>query len=224
MTRQLLLSAALISGFFCSAQPFSCVPSITPEDWVDSDSFIRPFGLAMKYPQCAPAADLSLVGWNAASGDLQVMPSFNTKFAAKFNGTTSQYVRGDGSFATFPSTASRVVNNNVSRSLNSNYTISSTRDCTVTYSVALSVTNPLLAGSSTANAFLEYSTDGGTTWTTVSHVSNQSSVALTVTVAITLPNTFVLSGYVPANALTRIRSTTTGTASVTYTRGQEIYL
>jgi len=101
MMKKLLFVLAFTSGFFCSAQPFSCVPSITPEDWVDSDSFIRPFGLAMKYPQCAPTTDLPLVGWNSASGDLQVMPSFNTKFSAKFNGTTSQYVRGDGSFATY---------------------------------------------------------------------------------------------------------------------------
>lgn len=121
-------------------------------------------------------------------------------------------------------TTSRVFNNNVARTLNSNYTISTTRDANVSYSVSLSVTNPLLAGASTASAFLEYSTDGGTNWITVSQAVNSSSVALTVTVAITQPNTSVISGIIPANALVRLRTTTAGTASVSYVRGQEIYL
>lgn len=134
-----------------------------------------------------------------------------------------------GSYPNFTVTNStiplnKVFNNNVARTLNSNYTISSTRDCMATYSISLSCTNPLLAGSSAANAFLEYSTDAGTTWITVSNVVNSSSVALAVTIALTQPNTFILCGIIPANGLVRIRSTITGTASVTYTRGQEVYL
>lgn len=123
---------------------------------------------------------------------------------------------------TIPTIAARVFNNNVARTLNSNYTISTTRDADVNYSVALSVTNPLLAGTSTASAFLEYSTDGGTNWITVSQVANASSVGLSVTIAITLPNTVILSGKIPANALVRIRTTVAGTATATYTRGQEV--
>lgn len=119
--------------------------------------------------------------------------------------------------------ATKSFNNNVSRTLNSNFTISATRDASVNYSLNLSVTNPLLSGASTASAFLEYSTDAGSNWTTVSQVVNSSSVALTVTVAITLPNTLILSGNIPANALVRIRTTTSGTASVAYTRGSEMY-
>ena len=119
---------------------------------------------------------------------------------------------------------SRVFNNNVARSVNSNYTISATRDVLCTYSISISVTNPLLAGSSSGSAFLEYSTNAGSTWNTVSQVTNASSVALAVTIALTQPNTFVLSGPVPANALVRIRTTTAGTASVTYTLGNELYL
>lgn len=116
----------------------------------------------------------------------------------------------------------RVYNNNVSRTLNSNYTISTTRDSRVNYSISISVTNPLIAGSSTATAFLEYSTDGGTNWITVSQVVNASSVGVAVAIAITQPNTFVLSGDIPANALVRIRTTVAGTATATYTRGQEV--
>lgn len=139
------------------------------------------------------------------------------------NGVT-QNLSSDRNWTVSATVPSRVFNNNVARTLNSNYTISTTRDANVSYSVSLSVTNPLLAGASTASAFLEYSTDGGANWITVSQAVNSSSVALTVTVAITQPNTSVISGIIPANALVRLRTTTSGTASVSYVRGQEIYL
>lgn len=139
-------------------------------------------------------------------------------------GQSGKVLSTNGTTASWTAMGSRTINNNVARSLNSSYTISSTRDAQVSYSVSLSVTNPLLAGSSTASAFLEYSTDGGTTWITVAQAVNQSSVGLSVTVAITLPNTQVLSGVIPANALARIRSTTVGTASVTFARAQEVML
>ncbi len=109
-----------------------------------------------------------------------------------------------------------------SRTLNSSFTISTTKPATVTYSVTLQVTNPLLAGNSTASVFLEYSTNGGTTWLPVCQAVNVSSVALAVAVAIQNSQTSVLSGYIPANALTRLRSTTSGTAAVTFISGQEV--
>lgn len=102
-----------------------------------------------------------------------------------------------------------------SRTANSNFTPSTTKPTYVYYTVAVSVTNPLLAGTSTANAFLEYSTNGGYSWTTIGQASNSSGVALSVTVAITNIQTVQLVGVIPANALVRIRTTTTGTGSVT---------
>lgn len=110
------------------------------------------------------------------------------------------------------------------RSLNNNFIISSTRQAEAKYSVSLSVTNPLLIGSSTASAFLEYSINGGSSWVIVAEATNTSSVGITVTVAITNVATQQLNGTIPANALVRVRSTTSGTASVTITtRQQEIY-
>jgi len=108
-----------------------------------------------------------------------------------------------------------------SRTLNSNFTVSSTKQAFVCYSVTCTVTNPLLVGTSTANAFLEYSTNGGSSWVTVAQQSNSSGVGVTVTVQLTNAQTGVLSGYIPANALVRLRSTTTGTGTVTYVTGQE---
>lgn len=115
------------------------------------------------------------------------------------------------------------INSTVARTLNSNFTISSSKQATVTYSVSLSATNPLLVGTSSAAAYLEYSINGGSSWVSVSDALISSSVGITVTVAITSTQTQIVSGSIPANALARIRTTTTGTASVVYVRGQETY-
>lgn len=124
------------------------------------------------------------------------------------------------SWQTLPS-STFTIGGAASRSLNSNFTISSTKQSFVSYSVTCSVTNPLIVGTSTANAFLEYSTNGGSSWVTVAQQSNSSGVGVTVTVQLTNAQTGVLSGYIPANALVRLRSTTTGTGTVTYVTGQE---
>jgi hypothetical protein len=207
--------------------------------WRPSNSrfCVMPEGGSGSFLKTAPGGDLmwtmltkSDVGLSNADNTSDLNKPISNAQAAvnatKFNnptGTSTQYLDGTGTPKNFTS-ATRTFNNNVSRSLNTNYTISTTRDSQVSYSIALSVTNPLLAGSSTASVFLEYSTDGGTNWITVSQGVNASSVALTVTVQISQPNTQVLSGVIPANALVRLRSTTAGTATATYTRGQEVLL
>lgn len=144
--------------------------------------------------------------------------TYTTGLAGKFNtpsGTTAQYIRGDGSLATFPSAATKTFNNNVSRSLNSNYTVSTTRDVDATYSINVSWNlAALLSGS--ASAFLEYSTNAGSTWNTVSQVSKSIGL-LTFAGADDLN----LTGLVPANALVRIR-TTSSNMTVTFSRGQEV--
>lgn len=107
--------------------------------------------------------------------------------------------------------------------LNSNYIINATKQALVSYSLTCTVTNPLLAGSSTADVYLEYSINAGSTWLLPSRNGNSSAVGLAVAVAITNGQTVTLTGVIPANALVRLRSVTTGTASVTYVTGTEIY-
>lgn len=109
------------------------------------------------------------------------------------------------------------------RTLNSNFTISTTKQSLVNYSISLSVTNPLLSGTSTAAAYLEYSINSGSSWISVSDALISSGVAVAVAVAITNTQTQILTGTIPANALVRIRTTTSGTASLVYVRGQETY-
>lgn len=116
-----------------------------------------------------------------------------------------------------------VINTPVSRTLNSNFTISTTKQAMVSYSVTCSVTNPLLVGTSSAMSYLEYSINAGSTWLLPAQNGNSSGVGITVTLQLTNGQTGTLVGVIPANALVRLRTTTTGTASVMYVTGTEIY-
>lgn len=55
------------------------------------------------------------------------------------------------------------IHDSASRSLNSNYTISSTNSAFVTYSISVSVTLSLVTTSGTGTIYLEYSTNSGST-------------------------------------------------------------
>lgn len=108
------------------------------------------------------------------------------------------------------------------RTVNSSFTVSTTKPAYVYYTITCQVTNPLLIGNSVASAFLEYSTNAGSTWLPVSSVANSSGVGITVTVQLTNAQTAIIGGLVPANALVRIRTSTSGTATVSFVSAQEI--
>lgn len=121
-------------------------------------------------------------------------------------------------------------NNNVSRSLSNaagstnQYTISASQNARVTYTITLSCSTPLLAGTASAQVYLEYSTNAGSSWVTVADVANAQTVGLSVSVAISTPQNFVLSGEIPGGALCRLRTVTAGASpgTATYVRGQEV--
>lgn len=95
----------------------------------------------------------------------------------------------------------RIYNNGVSRTQNSNYTISTTRDSIISCSAPVSWTlNALLSGS--ASVFFEYSTTSGSTWAPITNVGKQLSILSTGG-----QDDMNFSGSVPANVLTRIRTT-----------------
>lgn len=109
----------------------------------------------------------------------------------------------------------RSPNNGVSRTLNSNYTPSTTQDVLASYTINVVWSlNALLSGS--AAAFLEYSTDGGSNWIIVNQAGKTLSVLST-----SGADDLNLVGFIPANMLTRIRTTSTN-MTMSYTRGQEV--
>lgn len=141
---------------------------------------------------------------------------------AKFNtpsGSTSQYVRGDGSLATFP-TSQSYSTSTVSRSLNSAFVPSSTRPAFVTYSVEISA-SLTLTGGQTGTVYLETSPDNSA-WTEVARISNGNTGTLAVGIAITQAMTGTLTGFVPTNYYARLRTqNNTGSPTITYRSGAE---
>lgn len=118
---------------------------------------------------------------------------------------------------TITSYVAPTIHSAVSRSLNSAFTISSTLPAAVSYTVRIAYSVTILLGS-TGSVSLQYSINGGTTYTTVSTVSNNIVLGL----ALSGYNDYVLSGEIPAGALVKLTSTTSN-ATNTYQTGQETY-
>lgn len=112
------------------------------------------------------------------------------------------------------------INNTPGRSLNTNFTIGGKWSIAL-YSVTASTTNPLLVGSSAGTVNLEYSLNAGSTWNGAFQVGNLSSVGVAVAVQLTNGQTTQITGIIPASALVRLRTTSSGTATITYVGGQE---
>lgn len=114
-------------------------------------------------------------------------------------------------------------NNGIVRAFNSNYTISALYPSFFCYSVTVATTINLTTTSSSGSVFPEYSTNGGTTWITLPQVSNSGTLSTLVTLSALSSQSFQVNGWVPANALVRLRTSFTGTVNFTYLNGQEYY-
>ena len=142
--------------------------------------------------------------------------------AGKFNtptGTTAQYIRGDGSLATFPAIPTRSFAN-PARSLNTAFQISTTRDAWVGYSVNISVTSALLAGQE-GRVHLEYADDSGFTTNVVTVASAVNATSGVLNLTNVGPGS--VTGWIPAAKYARIRTENiTGTPTYSLTRTQEV--
>jgi len=115
------------------------------------------------------------------------------------------------------------INFSPGRVVNTNYQNTGSRPMLCVYSISASVTNPLLAGSSTVNITGQISTNG-ITWTTPTQNANSSSVALAVAIAITNGQTGNIVFPVPAGYYFRVQTATTGTASASIVQQWEMNL
>jgi hypothetical protein len=134
----------------------------------------------------------------------------------------------DGSSATWqtPSTPTARTQSSASRSLNTCFLASSTRDILANYSVEIAASLSLTGGT-VGNAFLEIYNDSGCTTGTqeISRVTNGNTGTLTIGLNTVQTSTGNLTGYVPAGKYVQIRTTsTTGTATFAYRSGQETLL
>lgn len=108
------------------------------------------------------------------------------------------------------------------RSLNTNYTISSTQNSRISYTIALTTTLSLLNLNSASRVYLEYSTNGGTSWNTINSAGTSRTLSVAIAVGLNETTYWNLVGEVPANALVRLRSVVSGGGTATWDSGIEV--
>lgn len=154
--------------------------------------------------------------------------SLNTAVAGKLNtptGTTAQYIRGDSTLATLP-VASPFSFSSPSRSLNTAFQPSTTRNAIVNYSVDIA-TSVSLSGGAVGTVFLEYADDSGFTTNVVEvcRFVNGNTGTLVIGLTLNQTGTANVGGMIPLNKYVRVRTAnTTGTPTFTYRSGQEVLL
>lgn len=113
--------------------------------------------------------------------------------------------------------------NAATRTINSStYTVSSTLQATVVYNISISCVASI-GSASTGTVLFQYSINGGTSWITAGIVANSNTVSLAIVLNSVTVQTSNLIATIPANALCRLVPTITGTTTITYVSGQEIY-
>lgn len=112
------------------------------------------------------------------------------------------------------------------RSLNSVFQISTTRDVLASYSVDIS-TSVSLAGGAVGTVYLEYADDSSFTTgvTEVGRFVNGNTGTLVVGLTLNQTNTAPVSGVIPTSKYVRLRTqNNTGSPTFTYRSGQEVSL
>ena len=204
--------------------------------------------------------------------DAASISALTSGLAAKYNvptGTNLQYIRGDGSLATFPTLSTGTVTSvtagtglsggtitttgtislpnigtagtyvNVTtdaqgrvtagqarsftyptRALNTAFQVSTTQDAHVTYTVDISVTSLLLAGSS-GRVYLEYADNAAMTTNLVTVNESPNSVGGVLNITNVGPGN--IQGWIPAGKYVRIRTAAiSGSPTFTFVRSAEV--
>lgn len=115
---------------------------------------------------------------------------------------------------------------NSSRSLNTAFQISVTRDSAVSYGVDVSATLSLVTGQ-TGTVALQYADDSGftTNVVTVNSAVNGNTGTLAIGLGLTQLTTVTVSGIIPAGKYVRLATAnTTGTPTFTFRSAQEVQL
>jgi hypothetical protein len=112
--------------------------------------------------------------------------------------------------------------NFVSRSIDSTitYTPNALKQVTVSYVIRISCT-ATIGSASTGKVIFQWSTNGGSSWNDGGEVENSNTVTLAITLNSVTTQTGAITWTIPANALCRLKPTSTGTTTITWIRGQE---
>lgn len=167
--------------------------------------------------------DLAPVATSGAYADLSGKPTIPAaQIQSDWNQNNSgsaDYIKNKPSIPSVPTYSQSPV----SRSLNSAFRPSTTRNILASYSIetAAQIT---ISGGQSITVYLEISADGSTGWTEISRISNGNSGTLIVGVSLTQTLAQSLVGTIPAGYYARIRSSATGSATATYRSGQETAL
>lgn len=111
----------------------------------------------------------------------------------------------------------------VTRPINSTtYTVSRTKNSRVYYTINITCT-ATIGSASSGSVSLQYSTNVGSSWIDIGNVKNSNTVTLALALnSITIQESQIC-GEIPINALVRMNQTSTGTTTISFVRGQEIY-
>lgn len=112
-------------------------------------------------------------------------------------------------------------NNSPSVTLNNSVQISTTKATRVSYTVAVATSVSLLNLNSAGQAFLEISPNNST-WTTINSGGKTTALSVALSVGLSETNYYNLQGEIPVSYYRRIRTTTSGGGSVTFSSGQEV--
>lgn len=118
---------------------------------------------------------------------------------------------------------SPTINSAITRSINSiPFTVSLTKQAYVSYNVTIACT-ATIGSSASGSVALQFSTNGGTTWTTAATFSNSNTVTLAIVLNSIQTSGGQVSAYVPAGSMVKLAPTIVGTTTITYLTGQETY-
>lgn len=147
-------------------------------------------------------------------------------------GTTSQYVRGDGSLATLPGSTTLSFNNSASRAFTTStgaagFQVSSSRNSIVNYNITID-TSVSLSGNSKGYVALEVAATNSSTpsdWVEIGRTPSGQSGTLVIGLVLNQTGGGQIGGVVPAGWYAKLRSVNnSGTPTYTYNSGQEVLI
>lgn len=121
-----------------------------------------------------------------------------------------------------PSYDPTIWNASVTRPVNSTtYTPSAANNSRLYYTISISCT-ATIGGAASGKVAFQWSLNGGSTWFDGAEVANSNTVTLAIVLNSVTVQTAEIMAEIPAGALCRMNSTSTGTTTITYVRGTEV--